>query len=168
MKGRVLAIDGDIAVVRGQRADVRIPAGDLGPGDLVDGGVVRRYEGPPYPAPGTEVARLTRRRMDYLHARAVALAEVRAFFASRDFVEVETPLVVPSPGLEIHLDAVRAGDGWLITSPEYHMKRLVAAGLPRIVQIAKCWRAEELGPHHRGEFTMVEGWVLGHLGPPGG
>ena len=50
-----------------------------------------------------------------------------------------------------------AGDGhWLITSPEYHMKRLVAAGLPRIVQIAKCWRAEESGPHHRGEFTMVE------------
>ena len=36
------------------------------------------------------------------------------------------------------------------------MKRLVAAGLPRIVQIAKCWRAEESGPHHRGEFTMVE------------
>jgi lysyl-tRNA synthetase class 2 len=54
-----------------------------------------------------------------------------------------------------------AAGHWLITSPEYHMKRLVAAGLPRIFQIAKCWRAEEMGPHHRGEFTMVEWYRAG-------
>jgi len=67
---------------------------------------------------------------------------------------------VPSPGLELHLDAVRAGDGYLITSPEYQMKRLLAAGLERIYQVCKCFRAGERGPHHASEFTMVE-WYRG-------
>ena len=85
------------------------------------------------------------------------LRAVRAHFDQQGFLEVETPLRVPSPGQEVHLDAVATEGGrYLITSPEYHMKRLVAAGLPRIVQIGKCWRANESGPHHRGEFTMVE------------
>jgi lysyl-tRNA synthetase class 2 len=92
-----------------------------------------------------------------LEARARILRAVRGWFERQGFVEVDTPARVRSPGQEVHLDAVAAGDGhWLITSPEYHMKRLVAAGLPRIVQVAKCWRADEWGPHHRGEFTMVE------------
>ena len=120
-RGRVLAVDRerDVAIVRGERADVRVPAGDLQPGDLVDAAtVVRRYIGEAYPGPRTEVARLSRARMELLHARAVALAEVRAFFASRAYDEDETPLLVTTPGLEIHLDAVHAGDGWLITSPE--------------------------------------------------
>jgi lysyl-tRNA synthetase class 2 len=92
-----------------------------------------------------------------LEARARILRAVRGWFERQEFVEVDTPARVRSPGQEVHIDAMPAGDGrWLITSPEYHMKRLVAAGLPRIVQIAKCWRAEESGPHHRGEFTMVE------------
>ena len=73
--------------------------------------------------------------MDALHARARALAEVRALFAERDFTEVETPLLVRAPGLEIHLDAIAAGDGWLITSPEYQMKRLLAGGFERIYQV---------------------------------
>jgi lysyl-tRNA synthetase class 2 len=92
-----------------------------------------------------------------LEARARILRAVRGWFERQAFVEVDTPARVRSPGQEVHIDALPAGKGhWLITSPEYHMKRLVAAGLPRIVQIAKCWRAEESGPHHRGEFTMVE------------
>jgi lysyl-tRNA synthetase class 2 len=92
-----------------------------------------------------------------LEARARILRAVRGWFERQGFVEVDTPARVRSPGQEVHLDAVAAGEGhWLITSPEYHMKRLVAAGMPRIVQFAKCWRADEFGPHHRGEFTMVE------------
>jgi lysyl-tRNA synthetase class 2 len=97
-----------------------------------------------------------------LEARARILRAVRTWFETQSFLEVETPARVRSPGQEVHLDAVDAGPGrWLITSPEYHMKRLVAAGLPRIVQIGKCWRANESGPHHLGEFTMVE-WYRAH------
>ena len=158
MRGRVLAVDGRVAIVRCADQDVRVadspPAWQ--PGDLVDGDAVVRAFGAPYPPPGSEVARLPRARVDAIRARAAALAGVRAFFAEREFLEVETPLVVPSPGLEIHLDAVPAGDGYLITSPEYSMKRLLAAGFEKIVQVCKCFRANEHGPHHAGEFTMIE------------
>ena len=183
MRGRVLAIDRETftAVVRGERIDARVPADPRWrPGDIVDhdGTIVgtfaaagasrdgigtaapRNDRSEPdveFPAPSTETARLTRARMANLHARARALATVRTVFAERDFVEVETPLLVKSPGLEIHLDAVPAGDGgYLITSPEYQMKRLLAGGFERIYQVCKCFRGNEHGPHHAGEFTMIE------------
>jgi lysyl-tRNA synthetase class 2 len=90
------------------------------------------------------------------------LREVRAFFAARDFLEVETPLRVRSPGLEVHLRAVPAGpERWLITSPEYQMKRLLAGGLPRIYTVCKCFRADERGSQHNPEFTMLE-WYRAH------
>src|SRR5262249_15737855 len=131
------------------------------PGDLVDGAaVVRAFGGGDYPGPATEVARWPRARMAHLAARATAMAALRRFFAERDFLEVETPLLVPSPRLELHLDAVPAGAGYLITSPEYQMKRLLAAGFARIYQVCKCFRAGEHGPHHAAEFTMVE-WYRG-------
>ncbi|HEY3804714.1 MAG TPA: EF-P lysine aminoacylase EpmA [Kofleriaceae bacterium] len=165
MQGRVLAVDGGVAIVRCADEDVRVADAPAAwrPGDLVDGrAVVRAYRGD-YPPPHSEVARLPRARLDALRARAAALSKVRAFFAERGFLEVETPLVVPSPGLEIHLDAMPAGDGYLITSPEYSMKRLLAAGLARIFQICKCFRANERGPHHASEFTMIE-WYRAFAG----
>ena len=171
--GRVLAIDGPIATLRFEREDIEVQAAaGWQPGDLIsetsfgDEGYpayapVRRYAGPPYPGPTTEVARLPRERMRALQQRAKALAAVRGYFADQDFLEVETPLLVRSPGLEIHLDAVPAGDGFLITSPEYQMKRLLAAGCERIFQVCKCFRGNEHGPHHSGEFTLIEWYRAG-------
>ena len=96
-----------------------------------------------------------------LEARSRIVRAVRAWFEREGFLEVSTPARVRSPGQEVHLDAIAAGqaDGearWLITSPEYHLKRLVADALSPIFEICKCWRAEESGPHHRTEFTMLE------------
>jgi len=158
-RGRVLAKDGDTAVVRADLFDVRVTHAPHGwrPGDHVEleSQQVVRVHGDA-PTPGAEVLRLPRRRLDLLRARAKALAKVREVFAQRGFLEVETPLLVPAPGLEIHLEAVAAGGGYLITSPEYQMKRLLAAGFERIYQVCKCFRANERGAHHASEFTMIE------------
>lgn len=167
-RGRVIAIDGDVAVVRTERFDLTVthPKHDWRPGDHVEvdrPAKIRAHTGGDYPGPGSEVMRLPRSRLDKLHARAAALGKLRAIFAARGFVEVETPLLVPSPGLEIHLEAVHAGGGYLITSPEYQMKRLLAAGFERIYQVCKCFRANERGAHHASEFTMVE-WYRAFAG----
>ena len=98
--------------------------------------------------------------MKRLADRARLLAEARAFFASRGYLEVETPIAIPSPGLDLHLDAFEAVGGrtprFLSTSPEYQMKRLLADGLPRIFQITRAFRAGELGERHNPEFTILE------------
>jgi elongation factor P--(R)-beta-lysine ligase len=100
-----------------------------------------------------------------LAQRAAIVRQVRAFFDARHFIEVETPLVVPSPGLELHLDALEVptpgGARYLGTSPEYQMKRLLAGGLERIYQICKCFRKDERGPLHQEEFTMLEWYRAG-------
>ena len=97
-----------------------------------------------------------------IEARAAIRRAVRLWFEGQGFLEVETPARVFSPGQEVHLEAIPAdGTRYLITSPEYHMKRLVAAGLPRIVQICRCWRGGERGNHHEPEFTMIEWYRAG-------
>src|SRR5208283_3929427 len=105
--------------------------------------------------------------MKLLRERANVLSLVRTFFAQRDFLEVETPLLVPSPGLDLHLEAFEVGTRsaarYLITSPEYQMKRLLADGYSRIFQIAKCFRKGELGDRHNPEFTMLE-WYRANAG----
>jgi lysyl-tRNA synthetase class 2 len=97
-----------------------------------------------------------------LEARAAVRRAVRRWFEDQGFLEVETPLRVPSPGQEVHLEAIPADPGrYLITSPEYHMKRLVGAGYRRIVQLGRSFRAGERGPHHEPEFTMLEWYRAG-------
>ena len=97
-----------------------------------------------------------------LSHRATVLRRTRAFLDSRGFTEVETPVLVPSPGLDVHLDAFEANAAagahgkFLITSPEYQMKRLLAAGSERIYQIVRCFRRGESGERHNPEFTMLE------------
>jgi lysyl-tRNA synthetase class 2 len=105
--------------------------------------------------------------MKRLAERARALATTRAFFDARGFLEVQTPAMVPSPGLDRHLDAfaIDGGDGgaprWLSMSPEYQMKRLLADGWERIYQIAPCFRRGERGQRHNTEFTMLEWYRAG-------
>jgi elongation factor P--(R)-beta-lysine ligase len=105
--------------------------------------------------------------MKRLRERARVCSEVRRFFDARGFVEVQTPLMVPSPGLDVHLDAFevlggeRGSSRWLSTSPEYQMKRLLADGWSRIYQIAPCFRRGEIGARHNPEFTMVEWYRSG-------
>lgn len=103
-----------------------------------------------------------------LRRRAQALQAVRGFFAARGVMEVETPLLVrhavTDPGLANLPSALRVRPGlpcFLHTSPEYHMKRLLAAGAPDIYQLGKVFRDEELGRRHRPEFTLVEWYRLG-------
>ena len=91
-----------------------------------------------------------------LALRGRLLAALRAFFAGRDFVEVETPVRVAAPALEAHIDAEPSGDRWLRTSPELHMKRLLADGWPRLFQIGPCFRRGERGALHHPEYTMLE------------
>jgi lysyl-tRNA synthetase class 2 len=84
------------------------------------------------------------------------LQAIRSFFISRDYIEVETPVRLPAPSLELHIDAEPSGEQWLRTSPELHLKRLLAAGHPRIFELGPCFRAGERGALHRPEFTMLE------------
>ena len=102
-----------------------------------------------------------------LKLRARLLRLIRRFFEDREFIEVETPAVVPSPGLDLHLSAFEVNDphgarvGWLATSPEYQMKRLLTTGADRIFQVTKSYRAEERSALHEREFTMLE-WYRAH------
>jgi lysyl-tRNA synthetase class 2 len=110
-------------------------------------------------------------RREAARARARLQAEVRAFLAGRGYEEVETPCLVPAPGMEPHLDAFHApfvpeGGGaarplWLHTSPEYAMKRLLAEGFPRIFQLARVFRNGEVSATHNPEFTMLEFYRAG-------
>jgi elongation factor P--(R)-beta-lysine ligase len=106
-----------------------------------------------------------------IRQRARLNATIRAFFDQRGYVEVETPAIALSPGLEPHLDAVgvtlREGMGgspvqrWLITSPEYHCKRLLGRGMTKIYRLGKAFRSGECGPLHNPEFTMLEWYRVG-------
>jgi lysyl-tRNA synthetase class 2 len=121
--------------------------------------VIAPSTGAEFPSPRGDWARLRRDgglRIGRLAMRAQALRSIRRWFEEEGFLEIEAPLLVPSPGLELHLDAFPVGDRYLITSPEYQMKRLLAAGLPRIYSLGRSFRRGEAGPHHNPEFTMLE------------
>lgn len=99
---------------------------------------------------------------DLLRARAAILQAVRAWFVAHGYLEVQPPTIVPSAAMEEHLEAVRVGDlGYLHTSPEFALKKVLAAGLGRIYAMTPCFRLEEDGPHHSLEFTMLEWYRAG-------
>jgi elongation factor P--(R)-beta-lysine ligase len=160
LRGRVIAVDDGGAWLRTQAGERRVAATGARPGDLVevDGGALRVVRAAPagWPAPGSEVTRLPRPRLDALAARGRALAAVRAYLAGEGFLEIEAPVRIKAPALELHLDAIRCDGGFLATSPEYQMKRLLAGGLERIYALGKCLRGGERGPQHNPEFTLLE------------
>ncbi|MBW1893650.1 MAG: EF-P lysine aminoacylase GenX [Deltaproteobacteria bacterium] len=91
-----------------------------------------------------------------LELRANIIQAVRSFFTSRKFLEVETPVRIPCPLPEVHIDAPGSGTWFLHTSPEACMKHLVSSGYQRIFQICKCFRENERGERHLPELTMLE------------
>src|ERR1700716_2205161 len=109
-------------------------------------------------------------RRPFLLGRARITAALRAFFAARDFVEVETAILQVSPGNEAHLHAFAtelvAPDAqgvprYLRTSPEFACKKLLAAGEPRIFEFARSFRNREQGALHHPEFTLLEWYRAG-------
>ena len=104
--------------------------------------------------------------LEKLVVRAQVLRRIRAFFDARDFIEVETPVRIPAPAPEPHIDCPavvarpRAEDlsraEFLRASPELQMKKLLCMGLPRIWQMGPCFREGEKGGRHSPEFTMLE------------
>ncbi len=109
-------------------------------------------------------------RADALVRRADMVKSVREFFDRRGYVEVDTPALQLSPGMEPHLTAFETALGepngdrqpvYLHTSPEFAMKKLLAAGMQRIFQLARVFRDGERSPRHHPEFTMLEWYQTG-------
>jgi lysyl-tRNA synthetase class 2 len=98
-----------------------------------------------------------------LQLRSRVLQAIRRWFTDHDFVEVETPVRLAAPALELYINAEPAGERFLRTSPELHMKRLMAAGAQRIFQMGPCFRRGERGSRHNPEYTMLE-WYRADAG----
>ena len=111
---------------------------------------------------------------EYAQKRAQVLKKVRHFFDERNIIEVETPALSQGTVTDVHLDAIscrynflsdsspgQSVKFYLQTSPEFHMKRLLASGYGSIFQIAKAFRHEEAGRFHNPEFTLLEWYRLG-------
>ncbi len=112
--------------------------------------------------------------LESLKARAELLQRIHAFFQTRDFIHVETPLVSRDTVVDRHIEPVTLkrsafhpgnlfadSNVFLQTSPEFAMKRLLAAGANAIYQICKAFRQGESGSRHNPEFTMLEWYRTG-------
>lgn len=104
--------------------------------------------------------------VENLRLRAQIIAKIRHFFAERQVMEVETPAIGRYTTTDKHINSIaihdpQQGDFYLQTSPEFAMKRLLAADSGDIYQICKSFRAQEQGSKHNPEFTMLEWYRLG-------
>lgn len=104
-------------------------------------------------------------KLPFLSARNIAKSAIRAWFAQKDFTEVETSQLQISPGNETHLrglytewqsPAKKKYDLYFATSPEFSCKKLIAGGMEKIFEFARVFRNDEIGPLHSPEFTMLE------------
>ena len=103
-----------------------------------------------------------------LQKRAALLASARAFFAARDVMEVDVPVLARATVVDPNIDSFTVASPvgspaqyYLMTSPEFYMKRLLAAGCESIYYLGKAFRAEESSSRHSAEFTMLE-WYRPH------
>jgi lysyl-tRNA synthetase class 2 len=145
---------GDLLIVRGELRDGALAATEM---ELRQPAPVPRGDG--------DLARLMFRGVGpNLVARARAMTAIRAYFQREGFIEVETPYRVPAPGVDRNVEAIAAESGWLVTSPELEMKRLVVGGVPRQFQLARVSRRDEAGTLHEAEFTLLE-WYRAFAGP---
>lgn len=111
------------------------------------------------------------KKTPYLQARARILGDIRAFFDARGYLEVQTPALQVAPCMEAHIQAFkteitsadrqRVKPMYLHTSPEFAMKKLLVAGLPKIYQLAIVFRNAEGSAWHSPEFSMLEWYQLG-------
>lgn len=175
--GRVLAAEPNLLVIADALARVTAAGGELAakPGDLVvvSGRVTRgrlvearleeRHEEPEPRGDGMTSRFIFGGAGARLAARAAIMAEIRAFFGEQGFLEVETPVRVPAPGVDAHVEAVASAGQFLITSPEFALKRLLVGGLPRVFELARVLRADERGTLHEPEFRLLE-WYRAFAG----
>lgn len=101
-----------------------------------------------------------------LRGRARIMRTLREFFEDHDYMEIETPLLSKDVCVDACLEpfpvnSATEGALFLQTSPEFHMKRLLAAGAERIYQVTRSFRAGEHGPRHNPEFTILEWYAVG-------
>jgi len=125
-------------------------------------------------APNPELAWRSGASPERLRQRAALLAATRSFFTARGLVEVDTPQLVRHAVSDVHLHSAEVNwpgatgePRYLLTSPEYAMKRLLAAGSGDIFQLGHVFRGAERGPFHNSEFMLLEwyrcGWSLAQL-----
>ncbi|MCZ6473108.1 MAG: EF-P lysine aminoacylase EpmA [SAR324 cluster bacterium] len=146
--------EGDLVefqVDAGQKLTSLAREGGPGPQGFDSGGDALRWR-----RPGDSPA-----RMALLRLRGRVLGELRAYFADEGFLEVDTPVLVPAPSPEAQLAPLRGGDSYLITSPEFQLKRMLVGGCEKIYRIGPVFRGGEAGRHHNPEFTMLE-WYRAH------
>jgi len=93
--------------------------------------------------------------------RGTIINEIRFFFSTLKYLEVETPCRIPTPAPETNIDMVESDGLFLHTSPELCMKRLLADGYEKIFQICRCFRDNERGKKHLPEFTLLEWYWAG-------
>ncbi len=108
---------------------------------------------------------LASKKIACLQDRALLLQKVRSFFNAQGVLEVDTPLLSHSAPIDEHIDVMEVDlgktKGYLHTSPEYAMKRLLSLGIGDIFQLSHVFRLEEHGKLHNPEFTMIEWYRIG-------